>query len=271
MKTPTINHQKSAFTLIELLVVIAIIAILAAILFPVFARARENARRSSCQSNVKQIGLSILQYAQDYDERMVPCADSASVPTAKGFSWPDILQPYTKSFQVFRCPSTTWDVGTATKPAVTYTYNMWMGLNGGKPLAGIASSALTPIMMDAWGLNTVTVDQVGNTFYPVSGGKFVYAVRWSTSTANQSNAALPNPTIHLETANYLFADGHVKSLQPLRDGSYRTWNGSSTGTANVNGEYPVGDGKAVVPPREGYDYDGDGTVGTGHRLRLIPS
>ncbi|RYG53119.1 DUF1559 domain-containing protein, partial [bacterium] len=63
---------RKAFTLIELLVVIAIIAILAAILFPVFGRARENARRSSCQSNLKQIGLGIMQYTQDYDERIIP-------------------------------------------------------------------------------------------------------------------------------------------------------------------------------------------------------
>ena len=63
------HPEKSGFTLIELLVVIAIIAILAAMLFPVFARARENARRSSCQSNLKQIGLGLLQYSQDYDER----------------------------------------------------------------------------------------------------------------------------------------------------------------------------------------------------------
>src|SRR6476646_9032401 len=98
------NRSKSAFTLIELLVVIAIIAILAAILFPVFGRARENARRSSCQSNLKQIGLGILQYAQDYDETMVPT--QASNGTNNGSApWGSLVQPYVKSVQVFRCPS----------------------------------------------------------------------------------------------------------------------------------------------------------------------
>ncbi|MBC8104296.1 MAG: DUF1559 domain-containing protein, partial [Cytophagales bacterium] len=72
------KSSRAGFTLIELLVVIAIIAILAAILFPVFARARENARRASCQSNLKQIGLGLIQYSQDYDEKLVP-ADSSSV------------------------------------------------------------------------------------------------------------------------------------------------------------------------------------------------
>lgn len=89
---------KGAFTLIELLVVIAIIALLAAILFPVFARARENARRSSCMSNVKQIGLGILQYTQDYDERLPQGFQT-------GVRWSDLIQPYTKSTQVLRCPS----------------------------------------------------------------------------------------------------------------------------------------------------------------------
>src|SRR5687767_10691477 len=68
--TRSTTTRKTAFTLIELLVVIAIIALLAAILFPVFARARENARRAGCQSNLKQIGLGIMQYSQDYDELM---------------------------------------------------------------------------------------------------------------------------------------------------------------------------------------------------------
>ena len=97
---PPIPARRTAFTLIELLVVIAIIAILAAILFPVFARARENARRSSCQSNLKQIGLGILQYTQDYDEYM-PVGTTGN--GAGG--WVGQVYPYVKSLQIFICPS----------------------------------------------------------------------------------------------------------------------------------------------------------------------
>ena len=97
--------KKSAFTLVELLVVIAIIAILAAILFPTFARARENARRASCQSNLKQIGLAFIQYAQDYDEYS-PSSVNRNVATNTGRrSWPTVLMPYVKSTQIFVCPS----------------------------------------------------------------------------------------------------------------------------------------------------------------------
>jgi len=96
--------RQSGFTLIELLVVIAIIAILAAILFPVFARAREKARQTSCLSNVKQIMLSTLMYAQDYDETLLI---AASWPTASGTTivWDQVLVPYAKNQQVFICPS----------------------------------------------------------------------------------------------------------------------------------------------------------------------
>src|SRR5687767_14059575 len=94
---------RSGFTLIELLVVIAIIAILAAILFPVFAQARESARRTSCLSNTKQIGMGLMQYVQDYDETLV--LNNNEPTTTK--AWPDLLQPYIKSGQVFVCPSST--------------------------------------------------------------------------------------------------------------------------------------------------------------------
>src|ERR1700682_886826 len=105
VESRTAGRCKRGFTLIELLVVIAIIAILAAILFPVFARARENARRASCQSNLKQIGLATIQYVQDYDERFPDfgCTGLASYIDDTGIGIK--LQPYVKSYQVFVCPS----------------------------------------------------------------------------------------------------------------------------------------------------------------------
>src|SRR3954471_23379409 len=101
MSTTSSRTRSSAFTLIELLVVIAIIGLLAAILFPVFGRARENARRSSCMSNMKQIGLALNQYVQDYDERVPLGNVVAGCTTGGAKSWRSLLQPYTKSTKVF--------------------------------------------------------------------------------------------------------------------------------------------------------------------------
>jgi prepilin-type N-terminal cleavage/methylation domain-containing protein/prepilin-type processing-associated H-X9-DG protein len=102
------TRRRSAFTLIELLVVIAIIAILAAILFPVFAQAREKARQSGCLSNLKQIGTGIMMYIQDYDEAY-PCNWYGglwpSTPDGKQYKWMDAIYPYVKNEGVFTCPS----------------------------------------------------------------------------------------------------------------------------------------------------------------------
>ena len=105
-------RPRRGFTLIELLVVIAIIAILAAILFPVFARAREKARQASCESNMKQIGLGILMYASDYDGCFPynwtggPGGCDTNLVTV--YDWMETTQPYTKNWQVYKCPSTSY-------------------------------------------------------------------------------------------------------------------------------------------------------------------
>jgi prepilin-type N-terminal cleavage/methylation domain-containing protein/prepilin-type processing-associated H-X9-DG protein len=101
VRSKTVRGHHSGFTLIELLVVIAIIAILAAILFPVFARAREKARQSACLSNVKQTTLAVVMYAQDYDEAL-PFAIGGSM--TQMWSLMELLEPYIKNRQVLLCP-----------------------------------------------------------------------------------------------------------------------------------------------------------------------
>src|SRR5579871_4306181 len=131
----SLSRKRNAFTLIELLVVIAIIAILAAILFPVFAQAREKARQASCLSNTKQINLASQMYTQDYDEMFViNHYDSANAGDNFGngnnyadlpftYWWPRLLQPYFKSWGIFACPSCGGDAGVFSGGANSWIFN----------------------------------------------------------------------------------------------------------------------------------------------------
>ena len=157
------QNRRFAFTLIELLVVIAIISILAAILFPAFARARESARRSSCLSNMKQIGLGFMQYSQDYDETLPRFSASANgyngfagygAAGDDGVRWADTLAPYIKSTQIFDCPSGTKTVAPYNRGPIaadgpflditTYSYG-YITPNGPNTNVGVAGRNLAQI------------------------------------------------------------------------------------------------------------------------------
>jgi len=196
------HHNRIAFTLIELLVVIAIIAILAAILFPVFARARENARRSSCQSNLKQIGLGIFQYTQDYDEKF---PSTGSNGTTGGQPWQDVIQPYVKSIQLFKCPSNTVDTtiaGSLLSVPGSYYSN---GRNQSPQPISDAGQSLAQLNSSS---QVILVCEIANRTGPSTGTSDPFY--WS-GDITIGKWTLQN---HLGMTNFLFADGHVKSLKP---------------------------------------------------------
>ncbi len=192
--------RRRGFTLIELLVVIAIIAILAAILFPVFARARENARKANCQSNLKQIMLGAMQYVQDYDERFNrnPYSDDATDHYFVG-NPRQILNPYMKNDQVWVCPSRNSTVTVAqatnggasvTKPRTGYWQNGWIF---GVAQAQITQPADVVCVCDA---NYWTDSYWKSNSYP-------------TGTAENGRLQTMTP-FHSGGLNFGYCDGHVK-------------------------------------------------------------
>jgi len=196
--------------LIELLVVIAIIAILAAILFPVFAKAREKARQSSCSSNEKQLGLALMQYAQDYDE---------TYPIAGGITrwhYASVIGAYTKSTEILKCPSSNLSRGYATNINI-------MDWTSAKSMAAITDTAGTFILCEAAELNnTVLASPMNldpltwNTAGPVTadwqvtpptdwtGGS---ATRYTIDAGNERRRPVAR---HSDGLNVLYCDGHVK-------------------------------------------------------------
>jgi prepilin-type N-terminal cleavage/methylation domain-containing protein/prepilin-type processing-associated H-X9-DG protein len=215
------SHQ--GFTLIELLVVIAIIAILAAILFPVFARARENARRASCQSNLKQLGLAFMQYNQDYDGGFPNAYISDSTTPNMGrfhstlLFWPNLLYPYHKSVQVFACPSQS--VGTNTPYFGNYGVNeLICPSEGTAPLkdSAITSVATKYLAMDAGSYRMhpsyVITPQASFWYLPGEGDilNIPLPTNATFTTGLESDFFSGR---HFGGVNIAFADGHVKWLK----------------------------------------------------------
>ncbi len=207
---------RRAFTLIELLVVIAIIAILAAILFPVFAKAREKARQSSCSSNVKQIVLATVQYVQDYDEIYPQYTGGLTglVAPVRGtgrLTPHDKVYPYVNNVQVFICPSTS-NLGTAS-------YGFHSQLLSGRALASIVQPAGTINWAEAADITTATMglgcsawQQNGSADWEVlfhqspTGGA-------SSGYYNGTNARRRVHSRHNEGLNVGFVDGHIKWMK----------------------------------------------------------
>jgi len=204
------SRRRNAFTLIELLVVIAIIAILAAILFPVFAQAREKARAISCLSNTKQLLLAFKMYAQDYDERY-PFGRNDNWNPGEHYTWRWAVQPYIKNLGVLRCPSNQFsdqevegDLETAAGIPRSYC------TNGSAGDMGAADASLG---------EPAEIIQIVECRYPYpqivpstyDWASFLYS---SGYDPDPTNALGPLQT-HSGMTNFGFYDGHAKAMKPV--------------------------------------------------------
>lgn len=233
-----VGDQARGFTLIELLVVIAVIAIIAAILFPVFARVREKARQTTCTSNLRQLGLGIIQYAQDNDEKFLPgCYQGPQ-------TWGCRIYPYVKNGSLYSCPDDT-TVAQGNFLPVSYAMNQDLvtgaSFSPAIALASVQSPSITVLLFEITGAAVDIADPLENTldfhvattqgFYVSACGDGYTEIhsRWGgpdTSTTPPTDARLATGAAlggragyggasrHTNGANWLAADGHVKWLPP---------------------------------------------------------
>ncbi|MBC8101179.1 MAG: prepilin-type N-terminal cleavage/methylation domain-containing protein [Cytophagales bacterium] len=257
------SARKNAFTLIELLVVIAIIAILAAILFPVFAQAREKARQSACLSNARQIGTAVQMYTQDYDDSIVPqhtstcAAPGCTLPNgsvrAGVLLWNHLLTPYVKNYGVFNCPSyrrlDEFSYEGQYLLETSYGYNGMIGGCHGRDTVNIAAdkrhlsaiqdSAKTVLIVEGEGKDATGVD---------GGGRFL--VNFDSLISGTSDSCQTVAPRHAgKFSNVVFVDGHAKATEARRiswpdDGIFHRcpptndviWNPSTPDGCATNGQ-----------------------------------
>jgi prepilin-type processing-associated H-X9-DG protein len=233
----------------------------------VFARARENARRSSCASNLKQVALSWIQYAQDYDERVVPYRLEGGANPNYAFHWPLALDPYMKSRQILLCPSNRAGV----RQSYTSNYYLMSSFDnnpegfggpsspqaGGRHLSSIATPAVSPIYVDAVGISNEypSMAFIANFANTTVEGRYHANLTGNGTYGGTDPYATPHGSRHMEGANYAFADGHVKWLKGAAPNPC-----CGTSIVTLEGSRPL------LLHTQGLDYDGDGFPGTGSRI-----
>lgn len=223
------RHRSKGFTLIELLIVIAIISILAAILFPVFARARENARRTSCLSNLKQLGLAVMQYTQDNDEKY-PMAYIATGQTTSPIGkpvwantvwfWQEIVYPYVKSEQVYACPSSINQTLYPGYYAFNYGANRLVFSYPTQSLsvASVNKVSETYMLMDAGGYDPTPVNPQGGVLQSNGWRYLPGAYKHAGVACLTGQVYTPDCQAegrHFDGLNMTFADGHAKWLKSV--------------------------------------------------------
>lgn len=235
--------RRAAFTLIELLVVVAIIAILAAILFPVFAQARDKARQTSCLSNLKQMGLAMMQYVQDNDEA-VPLRNNGNNSYQKADP-PDYwmaMEPYLKNRQVRVCVSDTSEVNDGnTQGGKSYCINghlFFSDFADGSGFIGAINAPAQVILFTEW-LQGDTFNQYVSRYISADNIKFAVDKQATDATAKRQYAAI---TRHVGGTNWLLADGHAK-WHRLEQIEYA--NATNTGSL-TNGNKAMAAGKQIT-------------------------